>query len=72
MATNNDIQNQTKLNLLDELESLYKTIAHLKIQISAVRASDVLSSIDNQDSQLLYNKLNTITPKFQTHEAVDR
>ena len=65
MATNNDIQNQTKLNLLDELESLYKTIAHLKIQISAVHASDVLSSIGNQD-----NKLNTITPKFQTHEAV--
>ena len=72
MATNVDNKKLTKLELLDELESLYKTIAHLKIQISAVRASDVLSSIDNQDSQLLDNKLNTITPKFQTHKAVDR
>ena len=65
MATNVDNKKLTKLKLLNELESLYKTIAHLKIQISAVHASDVLSSIGNQD-----NKLNTITPKFQTHEAV--
>ena len=65
MATNVDNKKLTKLELLNELESLYKTIAHLKIQISAVHASDVLSSIGNQD-----NKLNTITPKFQTHEAV--
>lgn len=43
MATNVDNKKLTKLELLNQFESLYKTIAHLKIQISAVRASDVLS-----------------------------
>lgn len=63
MATNVDNKNLTKLELLNELQSLYKTIALLKIQISAVHACDVLSSLDNKNYEF-----NIISPKIQRQE----
>lgn len=45
-------QDSYRLKLIDELETLRKTISLLKIQISAVQASDRLSNLNNQDNKL--------------------
>ena len=41
-------QDSYSLRLIDELESLRKTISLLKIQISALQASDLLLTLNNQ------------------------
>ena len=41
-------QESYRLKLIDELESLRKTISLLKIQISAVQVSDLLLTLNNE------------------------
>tara|TARA_Y100000816_G_scaffold289870_1_gene277270 strand:+ start:5519 stop:5722 length:204 start_codon:yes stop_codon:yes gene_type:complete len=53
-------QDSYRLKLIDELESLRKTISLLKIQISAIQVSDQMSSLNNQDYKLFDNKLDII------------
>ena len=50
-------QDSYRLKLIDELESLRKTISLLKIQISAIQVSDQMSSLNNQDYKLFDNDL---------------
>ena len=57
-------QDSYRLKLIDELETLYKTISLLKIQISAVLASDRLSNLNKEDDKLFDNKLDIIDTKM--------
>lgn len=57
-------ENSNRLHLIDELESLRTTISLLKIQISAIQASDQLLSLNNQDDNLFDNKLDIINTKM--------
>ena len=57
-------QDSYRLKLIDELETLRKTISLLKIQISAVQASDRLSNLNNQYDNLFDNKLDIIDTKM--------
>uniref|UniRef100_A0A6C0AZT7 Uncharacterized protein n=1 Tax=viral metagenome TaxID=1070528 RepID=A0A6C0AZT7_9ZZZZ len=62
----NTIYNQEsyRLKLIDELESLRKTISLLKIQISAVQVSDRLLNLNNQHDELSDSKFDIITTKI--------
>ena len=57
-------QDLYRLKLIDELETLRNTISLLKIQISAVQASDRLSNLNKEHDKLFDNKLDIIDTKI--------